>query len=189
MPSRNKRFYCLLYPLDIFLHPLDLFLRPFDLFLHPPDLFLHPLDHSLHPLDLSLHSLDLFFHPLDLFFHPCNFPVIVNLSLKKALNKPKSITSRNYSLNNIENFKRALGAESWENLYVCADTQESYNIFSSKFHELFNLFFPLNTVKFNKNFHYKEKWFSQGLAVSRREKIRLDNIAAKCPTPTNIKKF
>ena len=106
-----------------------------------------------------------------------------------GLTKPKSITSRNYSLNNIENFKRALGAESWENLYVCADTQESYNIFSSKFHELFNLFFPLNTVKFNKKFHYKEKWFSQGLAVSRREKICLDNIAAKCPTPTNIKKF
>ena len=118
-----------------------------------------------------------------------HFPVIVNLSLKKALTKPKSITSRNYSLNNIENFKRALGAESWENLYVCADTQESYNIFSSEFHELFNLFFPLNTVKFNKNFHYKEKWFSQGLAVSRREKIRLDNITAKCPTPTNFKKF
>ena len=118
-----------------------------------------------------------------------HFPVVVNLTLKKASSKPKSITSRNYSLNNVENFKRALGAETWENLYTCTDTQESYNIFSSKFYELFDLFFPLYTVKFNKNIHYKEKWFSQGLAVSRREKNRLDNIAAKCPTPANIKKF
>ena len=59
----------------------------------------------------------------------------------------------------------------------------NFHIFSSKFYELFNLFLPLYTVKFNKNIHYKEKWFSQGLAVSRREKNRLDNIAA------NIKKF
>ena len=112
-----------------------------------------------------------------------HFPVVVNLTLKKASSKPKSITSRNYSLNNVENFKRALGAETWENLYTCTDTQESYNIFSSKYYELFDLFFPLYKVKFNKNIHYKEKWFSQGLAVSRREKNRLDNIAA------NIKKF
>ena len=40
-----------------------------------------------------------------------HFPVVVNLTLKKASNKTKSITSRNYSLNNVENFKRALGAE------------------------------------------------------------------------------
>ena len=118
-----------------------------------------------------------------------HFPVVVNLTLKKASSKPKSITSRNYSLNNVENFKRALGAETWDNLYTCNDTQESYNIFSSKFHELFDLLFPLYTVKFNKNIHYKEKWFSRGLVVSRMEKNRLDDIAAKCPIPANIKKF
>ena len=98
-----------------------------------------------------------------------HFPFIVNLSLNKATSKPKEITSRNFSFNNLENFKRAIAAENWEDIYSCTDAQESFNIFSTKFFELFDLFFPLNTVKFNKNIHYKEKWFTPGLAVSRGE--------------------
>ena len=100
-----------------------------------------------------------------------HFPFIVNLSLSKAVLKPKTISTRNYSFNNVENFKKALAAVAWDDLYLCTDAQESYNIFSNKFFELFDLFFPLSTVKFNKNIHYKEKWFTSGMTVSRGEKI------------------
>ena len=118
-----------------------------------------------------------------------HFPVIVNLSLSKAASNPKTITSRNFSFNNVENFRRALAAVTWNDLYQSTDAQESYNIFSNKFLELFDLFFPLSTVKFNKNIHYKEKWFTSGMSVSRREKNRLSCVAATNPSLENITKF
>ena len=118
-----------------------------------------------------------------------HFPFIVNLSLSKAVLKPKTISTRNYSFNNVENFKKALAAVAWDDLYLCTDAQESYNIFSNKFFELFDLFFPLSTVKFNKNIHYKEKWFTSGMTVSRGEKNRLSSVAAMCPSLDNITKY
>ncbi len=54
---------------------------------------------------------------------------------------------------------------------------------------LYNLIFPERLVKFNKNIHKKEPWFSIGLLVSRREKLRLDSVASFTPTVQNIENF
>ena len=49
--------------------------------------------------------------------------------------------------------------------------------------------FPIRNVKFNKNFHKKEKWMTKGLLRSRETKIRLANEKSKFPSEENRKIF
>jgi hypothetical protein len=54
---------------------------------------------------------------------------------------------------------------------------------------LFELYFPVRMVKFNKNYNCLEKWMSRGILVSRSNKIHLGKLAAKNPCIHNIEKF
>ena len=55
--------------------------------------------------------------------------------------------------------------------------------------QLFELYFPLEKVKFNKNVHKVEKWMTQGLLLSRLTKLRLAKACFECPSPTAEAKF
>ena len=67
--------------------------------------------------------------------------------------------------------------------------QESYNSFSDFFNSMFELYFPPRIKKFNKNFSKIEKWCTNGILISRRNKLNLGNIASKTPSPENILNF
>ncbi len=54
---------------------------------------------------------------------------------------------------------------------------------------LYNLHFPIVQKPFNVKYHKIDPWFSSGLLVSRREKLRLDKVAAVSKTTDDIKKY
>ena len=55
--------------------------------------------------------------------------------------------------------------------------------FSNNFHNLYNLYFPVDTTKFNKKIHRMEKWMTKGILISRSIKIKLGK---KCFTHPSI---
>jgi hypothetical protein len=54
---------------------------------------------------------------------------------------------------------------------------------------LYEVYFPVVTTKFNRNIHSIEKWFSKGLLISRANKNKLSKACLTCPTQENINKF
>jgi hypothetical protein len=69
------------------------------------------------------------------------------------------------------------------------DPQTAYNHFSDTFTNFYSPYFPIKTIKFNRNIHKLEPWISKGLLISRCNKLKLSNLAAKKPTPSNIDTF
>jgi hypothetical protein len=118
-----------------------------------------------------------------------HFPIFFSSAKPKPIVPPKFITVRDFSVKNINAFKNDLHAISWNDVYSCEDVHECFESFSSTFNTIYNLRFPSRQIKFNKNVHKIEKWMTQGLLISRLNKLRLGKIASKHPTAENIHKF
>jgi len=116
-----------------------------------------------------------------------HFPFILNIEFKTAQHAHKTIEIRD--LTNIDNFKTVLLHEDWSPVTDSNCAQDAYDTFQKNFNTLFEAFLPTKKVKLNRNVHKAEKWFTNGLLISRREKIRLENLCAKNPTESNIVKF
>jgi hypothetical protein len=63
------------------------------------------------------------------------------------------IEYRDFSHANSMNFSTALCALDWNDVLVSENAQTAYNLFSDSFLNLFNLFFPIKKLKFNRNVH------------------------------------
>ena len=61
----------------------------------------------------------------------------------------------------------------WQDVTQLNEVNESLNIFLTHFDTGFELCFPLKTVKFNKNFHPKNRFMTSGLIISRSTKLSL----------------
>jgi hypothetical protein len=118
-----------------------------------------------------------------------HFPIFFSSSKPKPLVPPKFITVRDFSVKNINNFKNDLSAISWNDVYSCDNVHECFESFSSTFNTIYNLRFPSRQIKFNKNFHKIERWMTQGLLISRLNKLKLCKIAIKHPTAANKQNF
>jgi hypothetical protein len=118
-----------------------------------------------------------------------HFPVIVKVKNVASNNTPKYVEFRDFSVTNTLNFKLALNGQDWNHVLNSNDTQEAYNLFSDTFFNLYNLFFPLKRVKFNKNYHCIEKWMSTGLLISRKNKILLGKKCSINPSFANVNTF
>jgi Reverse transcriptase (RNA-dependent DNA polymerase) len=102
---------------------------------------------------------------------------------------PKTFESRSFSQPNMNLFREALRNNNWDLVTNSDSAQIAFNFFSDTFFSLYDIYFPLRSVKFNKNYHSIENWMSPGLLISRREKIRLFKLSAKVPSPRNIATF
>jgi hypothetical protein len=118
-----------------------------------------------------------------------HFPVIHFRKSPSKNNGSKTYTGRNFSQNNMALFGEALRNINWDFVTNSDSAQESYNYFSDTFLALYDIYFPNVTVKLNRNYHPLENWMSNGILVSRREKIRLCKVSLKNPSPTNVSKF
>ena len=118
-----------------------------------------------------------------------HFPIIIKIKASKNKIEQKVLEYRNFSLQNITNFKLMLQNENWQEVLNSSDTQSAYNAFHDKFFQLYELFFPLIKTKFNRNIHKLEQWYTQGLLTSRITKLKLDKIASQCPSVQNIQRF
>ena len=118
-----------------------------------------------------------------------HFPIFYTLKNNTKDKHQKFIQSRNFSEDNFKKFKESLKGIDWNFIYSSNDTQEAYNYFLETFLALYEIYFPLKKTRFNINFHKADPWFTSGLLRSRREKIRLDKLAAKTRTDIDILKY
>ena len=108
-----------------------------------------------------------------------HFPILYTITKNKQSYRPKFIETRNFLDSNIQNFKTNIKSINWEPLIHNNDVQSSYDYFSETFISLYELYFPLTKKRFNPKYHRADPWFTNGLLISRREKIRLDGVAAR----------
>jgi hypothetical protein len=97
----------------------------------------------------------------------------------------KFITFRDYSEQNFQRFKEALHSFSWNSVLAEEDTQTAFNDFSTSLTHLHEVFFPIQTKKFNRNINNIEKWMTKGLLISRQNKFKLSHKCMTEPFPAN----
>ena len=119
-----------------------------------------------------------------------HFPTFTLIDIEKTkITSPKSFSNRIFSNENLEAFKHDLDLLTFDEITSEIETQTAYNKFHATFFSLYNRHFPIREVKFNRNIHKKENWMSNGLLISRKNKILLGNQKAINPTLENIKRF
>jgi hypothetical protein len=74
---------------------------------------------------------------------------------------------------NLERFKTYLANVPWDEVLAEMDVDACYNKFWDIYKTLYDLNFPLTTIRFNKNIHRISTFMTEGLLVSRRNKIKL----------------
>jgi hypothetical protein len=118
-----------------------------------------------------------------------HFFTLVQLPICRKSKPPVSFESRNFSKNNIKNFKESLSALEWNDVLATNDVNSSFDKFWENFKLLFDLHFPLRKTKFNKNLHKIHGFMTEGLLTSRKTKIFLHKKSLNSPSPENVNKF
>jgi hypothetical protein len=108
---------------------------------------------------------------------------------KNVVHNHQSIYSRNYSLQNLNNFKITLGTMDWTSVLSCVDVNLAYSEFWSKYKTCHDLHFPLSRKRFNKNIHKRQPFITNGLLISRNTKIKLHKKAVADPSVGNIQRY
>ena len=111
-----------------------------------------------------------------------HFPIFCFLNHSREPLKHKTICSRKINDLNIGKFKTKLMEESWIDTLTINDAQISFNNFNAKFNKIYDETFPLKEQRFNKNIHKNEKWITNGLLTSRRQKNNLYSVYVKNPS-------
>ena len=107
-------------------------------------------------------------------------------------NIPKTIPAtkwRAFTEDNVAKFKNFLGNLSWNNVLAEQDVDTSFEAFWSDFSMLYDLNFPYQNFKFNKNVHSKQNFMTKDLMTSRAKKNELHVISLNNPTQENIERF
>ena len=118
-----------------------------------------------------------------------HFPFIYTSFCPKPKRQDSVVSTRDYSSENILRFREMLSKINWNFVTDSNCPQESYNLFSDFFNNMFDLYFPVISKKFNKNFAKIEKWCTNGILISRRNKLKLANLASNFPSHENTSKF
>ncbi len=115
-----------------------------------------------------------------------HFVTFTELTTKYKTEKPKPEKKRAFTSQNIENFKNCLRSLSWINVTSDTDVNSSFDVFWNDFNMLYNINFPFQNFKFNKNLHNKQGFMTLGLLTSRTKKNELHKISINNPSPNNI---
>ena len=121
-----------------------------------------------------------------------HFPVCTFIPYKKNRIKPKYITVRNFTEENVQQFRTVLSNLRWQGVLNNENVQNSYDNFSETFNGLFNDFFPEKKIKFNKSKHKLEPFMTNGLLISRKTKRKLEKDSLTLATAESkykLKKF
>ena len=105
--------------------------------------------------------------------------------LTKHKTKPKVVKSRLVNKVNLEKFKNNLQNVNWDEVTSCDNVDDCYNKFWTLYSLLFDIHFPLVSVKFNRNFHKISNFMTKGLLVSRKTKIDLLKLSLTDPSVDN----
>jgi len=116
----------------------------------------------------------------DLSDHFCTFLQVANAHETRG---EKTYTVNQFTEQNINNFRAALGGMNWNAVTETDDVDTACNEFWSIYTNLFNLIFPKKTVRFNKKLHCNQPFMSSGLLKSRATKDRLYLETLSDPSP------
>jgi len=108
---------------------------------------------------------------------------------KNSPQSHKFVQSRNYSLQNLNNFKFDLSIADWNNVLSQNDANLAYNGFWKTYEDCHNANFPLIRKRFNKNIHKKQPFMTQGLLVSRNTKNKLHKLSITNPNADSIQRY
>jgi hypothetical protein len=89
---------------------------------------------------------------------------VLQLTVKKVLQRGKAIISRQYSERRVEEFKYMLSKESWQEVYLTSDVNSALQIFRNNFDYYFNTAFPYKLQKFRNT--QGNNWITRGLKNS-----------------------
>uniref|UniRef100_A0A1Y1M8J8 Reverse transcriptase domain-containing protein n=1 Tax=Photinus pyralis TaxID=7054 RepID=A0A1Y1M8J8_PHOPY len=106
-----------------------------------------------------------------------------NISANLLPEEKHSKLMRKYYLENINNFKQAIGNINWRKLHQCADIDEAYQLFYNEFQYHFNIHFPLKKVRFTRLSH---KWVSDEVRKSSHNLRDLFMLTKKYPELSEI---
>ena len=118
-----------------------------------------------------------------------HFPIFYVRDSTRHRAPPPTVESRNFSEENLNKFKTNLSNLQWEGVLSADSTQTAFDVFISDLTSLYDIHFPIVKKKFNKKFHYYEKWMSKGLLISRLNKIQLGNLSLKTPSIANLNNY
>jgi hypothetical protein len=106
----------------------------------------------------------------DLSDHFINF-LILPENVPKTKNKEKLV--RNFSEDNKDKFRLALSSLNWAFVTSVDDANDAFSIFWETFSSLYDIYFPLEKRKFNKNVHRINAYMTAGSMKSRLTKMSL----------------
>ena len=118
-----------------------------------------------------------------------HFPVFTITSHPYKESKASFVYTRNINNEKIENFNTLLNNVEWQNVLNVDHPQSAFNNFLQDFNQLYDLVFPLQKIRINKNIHKIEKFMTDGLLKCRRKKFELSSLSIKCPTTENVAKY
>jgi hypothetical protein len=118
-----------------------------------------------------------------------HFITFLQLNLAKSKCKANKVTKRQFSTENLNNFKNDLQNLTWQELLNCNDVDTCYDLFWTDFKSLYDLRFPLRTVRFNRNCHKINSFMTRGLLTSRKRKEFLHKKALNEPNAQNIQAY
>ena len=118
-----------------------------------------------------------------------HFPIITICYANTKSKTAKEFSSREFSINNVNKFKEAVKNFNANFVLENEDTQEAFRSFSNFFHNMYEMYFPIITSRFNKNIHRIEKWMSKGILISRLTKIKLGKLCHSSPSAESTAKF
>jgi endonuclease/exonuclease/phosphatase family metal-dependent hydrolase len=114
-----------------------------------------------------------------------HFPIIYFFDNVKCKREEKTLTYRDFSSRNIQRFKETLSNFSWNSVLGDEDTQLAFNNFNDTISNFHDLFFPVQTKRFNRNINPVEKWMTKGLLISRNTKFKLSHKCTSEPSSAN----
>jgi len=84
---------------------------------------------------------------------------------KKVNKSHKTISTRDFSLNNHTHFKTELGTADWNSVAATNDIDLAYDGFWTTYNTIFEANFPLKRIRFNKNRHKINNFMTRGILV------------------------
>jgi len=101
-----------------------------------------------------------------------HFAQVTNVIVNKPVIDSKIIKKRQFSDIEIKEFLYHIQTESWDQVLLLDDVNESFNAFMIIFTYYFNIMFPLKNCHLRNN--TKNKWITKGLIISKN-KLRILN--------------
>lgn len=107
----------------------------------------------------------------------------------KPVGHNENFNVRKFSENNILTFKTLLNDYSFNEVLQCTSTDEAYKVFMHDYKSLFDMAFPVQTVKQKTKFVIRNPWMTPGLLTSSLRKEKLYKRKLKAPSEENTKKY